>query len=327
MISSLFNNLSMKYRKENDLSNITWVMCQSCDSFKNAFLKFFFKDINLSNDVSIEREKSEDDSRPDFVIDCNGETYVIENKINDRNHHFGQYDKAFNITPHRFGYITNYVIENKDILSKGYPIRTWEQLYDTFMLNLPEDKDDNALWKGYLYYVKNVCNIIKIESPMNLDGIYSLFSLIEILKKLSTRVEQDFELIKYNELKASGNGTYNGITGVNFEVKYKNAIQEQRIWGWIGIYFEREHPIIVMAFYNHPGWGKCYCDMILPFASKWCDHDFFKKPYEEESQIWFELLPERRDEFNSMDDVEKQKDILKNFMDEVLRYPFMLKQE
>lgn len=328
MINSLFNCLSLKYRKENDLSDFTWAMCQACDSFRNAFLGFFFPDIDTSSmDVTIEREKSEDDSRPDFVINCNGRTYVIENKIYDTNHHFGQYDKTFDIIPQRFGYITNYKIEDKEILSKGYPIRTWEQLYDTFMLNLPEDEDDNRLWNGYLCYVKNVCNLIKIENPMKLDGIYSLYSLIEILKKLSSRNEQDFELIKYNELKASGNGTYNGISGINFEVKYKNIIQESRIWGWIGIYFEREHPVILMAFYNKPNWGKGYCDMILPFSSKWSDQIYFKKPYQEESQIWFELLPKRHDEFNNMDDVEKQKVLLQSFMDEVLRYPFTLKQE
>lgn len=326
MIGDFFNSISIKFRKENDLSDITWAMCQSCDSFRNAFLRFFFTDFDISVDVTIEREKSEDDSRPDFVITSNGETYIIENKIYDTNHHFGQYDNAFNVTPKKIGYITNYRINDKEIISKGYPIRTWEQLYDTFISSLPENDEDNKLWKGYLCYVKNVCNIIKIETPMRLDGIYSLYSLMEILKKLSTRNEQDFELIKYNELKASGNGSYNGVTGVNFEIKYKSIEQNSGIWGWIGIYYERVKPLIIMGFYNNSNWGKGFCDMILPYASKWSNQKYFSKPYIEDSQIWFELTPEYHEVFNSLEDAKQQEEILKNFMDEVLHYPIILKQ-
>ena len=52
-----FRFLSDKFRKENDLSDITWAMCQSCESFRQYFLKFFFPEIQLDEDISIEREK------------------------------------------------------------------------------------------------------------------------------------------------------------------------------------------------------------------------------------------------------------------------------
>ena len=66
--------------------------------------------MQISQDVEIEREIAANDSRPDFVIYNGEETYLIENKINDHNQHFGQYDKTFNVAPERFGYIANYVI-------------------------------------------------------------------------------------------------------------------------------------------------------------------------------------------------------------------------
>ena len=327
MISQFFNSLSIKFRKENDLSDITWAMCQACDSFRNAFLCFFFKDFDTSADVIIEREKSEDDCRPDFVIDCNGETYIIENKIYDTNHHFGQYDKAFNVTPQRIGYIANYPITDKEIVSKGYPIRTWEQLYESFLNNLPEDEEDKIIWKGYLCYLKNVCNIIKIEIPMKLNGIHSLYSLIKVFEKLSNRIEEDFELFIYHSNSICGTTASRlGITGVNFEVKYKHITQEKQIWGWIGIYYDRQEPLIDIEFRNHDAWGAGYCEMVLPYKSEWKNQTTFSRPYiKEKEYICFELNKELHEKFNKSDDIKEQESILKAFMDEVLRYPFTLK--
>lgn len=328
MISNLFYNLSIKYSRENDLSDFTWAMCQAFDSFRNAFLRFFFPDIDIEKEITIEREKSEDDSRPDFYINCNGDIYVIENKIYDRNQHFGQYDKTFNIPPHRFGYITNYSITDEEIISKGYPVRTWEQLYDAFMDNLPENEEDRNIWKGYLCYIKEVCNIIKINVPMRLEGIYSLYSLIQIFEKLSDRKEQDFELSIYHSNSICGTTACRlGITGVNFELKYKSN-PKQLIYGWIGIYYDRPEPLIDIEFRNHTAWGAGYCDMILPYKSDWSNQSSFIKPYfEEKEYLCFELTKELHKSFNETESVEEQETILKSFMDEVLRYPIALKQE
>ena len=67
-VIDFFQFLSSKYHKENDLSDITWAMCQSCESFRFAFLGFFFPEMQIKPSLSIEREKAEDDSRPDFYI-------------------------------------------------------------------------------------------------------------------------------------------------------------------------------------------------------------------------------------------------------------------
>lgn len=317
-----FKYVSQKFRKENDLSDITWAMCQSCESFRDAFLKFFFPEIIIEKSISIEREKSEDDSRPDFYIENDGKRYLIENKIYDTNHHFGQYDNTFNVDPNRFGYITNYEISDDNIRQKGYRLHTWEELFNYFSKEMPVIDEEKPLLNGYLEYIKNVCGIIKIEKPMKLDGIYSLFSLMEIFeKKLAKRDEELFSVSLYNSNKLCGNGNSHGATGVNFELKYKN-VNTNRIWGWIGIYYDREKPLICMGFYDNPNWGKGYVDMLRSHKGNWTNQDCFEKPYFEDSTLFFDMSERLRDAFNASEEIEEQEAILKRFMDEVLTYPF-----
>lgn len=322
IFKEFFRSVSYKFRKENDLSDITWAMCQSCETFRNTFLKFFFPEIQIDGNVYIEREKSEEDSRPDFFIENGGVIYLIENKIYDTNHHFGQYDVTFNIAPSKFGYITNYCIDDEVIRKKGYRLHTWEELYNSFSKILTDNTEEVQLWHGYLEYVKNVCGIIKIEEPMKLDGIYSLFSLMEIIeKKLTNRKEDLFEVKLYNSNKLCGNGYSNGATGVNFELIYKHVQGENtpQIWGWIGIYYDTINPKIMMGFYNKSGWGKGYIDML---NNKELSKQYsFEKPYKEDSCLWFEMSKKLRSDFEECEDVTKQEAILKQFMDDVILYP------
>ncbi len=324
-IIDYFKYCSWKFAKENDLSDITWAMCMSSEVFRDSFLLFFFPNMVIEKDILIEREKSADDSRPDFYINNGGVTYLIENKINDRNHHFGQYDVAFHVTPEKFGYITNYKIYEKEIIDKKYPLRTWEELYDRFSERIPEETEEKFLWEGYLEYVKNVCGIIKIDKPMKLEGLYSLFSLIEILeKKLCDRDTDEFRVKKYNMNICGNGGIKNGVIGINFELTYKN-IQVDTFWGWIGIYYNREQPTICMGFYNNPGWGKLYIELIKPYEKEWCCGKTFDRPYFDSSCLWFDMNRCFHDIFENSDQVINQEAILTQFMDEVLLFPILLR--
>ena len=320
-VVDFIQSLSFKFHKENDLSDITWAMCLSCESFKDSFLKFFFPEIQIHPSLNIEREKAEDDSRPDFYIENDGEIFLIENKIYDTNHHFGQYDSTFNIKPQNFGYITNYVICDDNLRKEGYRIHTWEELYNTFLNKLPDNAEDQLLWKGYLEYIKHVCGIIKFDKPMNLNGLYSLYSFVEILaKQLSNRDEEHFSLSFYDKNKQCGGGYASGVTGVNFELDYKFLTQE-KIWGWMGIFFDREKPLIAIGFPDILSWGKRFIDLIRPFEAHWADQNYFRKPYFDDGCLWFELLDARFEEFNSLQSIDDQIGLLKEFMDEVIMYP------
>ncbi len=125
MVEYFFENLAYRKRNENDLSDVTWALCMASHSFQTLFLNFFFSSVEFSDITMFEREKSEGDSRPDFLIENSGLIYLIECKINDRNHHFEQYTSTFGIPNERLGYITNY-----KMFKDGFIVKTWEEFYD-----------------------------------------------------------------------------------------------------------------------------------------------------------------------------------------------------
>ena len=203
-----------------------------------------------------------------------------------------------------------------------------EVIFYEIMKELDETQEEKFLLQGFLDYILNVCNLIKIRKPMNLKGMYSLFSLMEILEKLSNRSYDQYKLILYNSNRVCGGGIQKGVSGVNFELIYDNATcKEQKIWGWIGVYYNREDPIICMGFYNNAAWGANYIKLIDIFRSKWGNKKEFKKPYYEsgESYLWFEMSDEFSKAFDASNDINDQEVILQGFMDAVINYPFELK--
>lgn len=326
MIKEFFQYFSWRNNNENDLSDVTWALCNSSASFRAAFLNFFFGDsITIDESIRIEREKAEGDSRPDFVIESDQGRFIIENKIYDQNQHFGQYDLSFKVAPNHFGYITNYVINDPQLKSQGYELRTWKELYDRFIKMLPEDGEDHLLWTGYLEYIKNVCNIV-VVNKMDLSQLFSLYSFVEVVsKQLCCREEQNFILSLYNVDRQCNNGyAINGITGVNFKLVYKSS-QDSPMWGWVGIYYNRETPEIGIGFHNTPAWGKPYIDLLERFdRSQWVEPSYSDKPYFDECILWFNLKKDHFAEFNQMPNLEDQIKLLKGFMDEVILYPFRL---
>lgn len=65
------------------------VLCNTSPRFRDYFLHYFFPKMQVERSVILDREISKDGSRVDFIIHNKNETYIIENKINDKNHHFG----------------------------------------------------------------------------------------------------------------------------------------------------------------------------------------------------------------------------------------------
>lgn len=314
MIDIFLDILSSRKRSENDLSDITWALCLSSHSFQSLFIKFFFPDTEFLNISRFEREKIEKDSRPDFLIENNGIIYLIECKIYDKNHHFEQYTSTFNIPNERLGYITNY-----KMTQNGFTVKTWEELYDHVKKNLPESENEKALWNGYLKYLKSVCGIVKITKKMNLKEMHSLYSFTELLKKLVNRTERNFDLQYYSNKNIQGG---EGISGCYFEVKYSNDLIK-KTWAWIGIYFERENPLICLGFENKQGWGKPVYELVNKNLDKFEKDEYLKKPYREDGAIWFELIDEKHKEFDSSN-LDCQIQIIKEFMDRVLITPLKL---
>ena len=82
-LTKFFDALSERGRKENDLSDVTYAMCEADLKFRQFFLDFFFREANLdAHSVMIEREHSDLSGRPDFwITDTDGTIYIVEVKI------------------------------------------------------------------------------------------------------------------------------------------------------------------------------------------------------------------------------------------------------
>lgn len=303
------SNLFWRFKNENDLSDITWTLCQASETFKHLFLNFFFPNVKFNKINSFVRELTKEDSRADFVIDNEGVIYVIEVKINDKNHHFEQYVNTYKIPHENLGYIVNY-----NYSKIGFEVKTWKQFYDFLNHNLPEDDDEKNVFEGYMEYLRNICGIIKITRKMELSGIYSLYGFNQILKSVINRTSDNFELTYYNtDFKES-------YYGYKFQVedKSENQVRKGIIWLNIGVWFNFENPVITIGAWNNKNWAKHFTDEL----DKGKEHltIYSGKQYYEDSTYFFEGTERFYEEFRNALNPDEQKIILCKFVDEVVNF-------
>lgn len=310
-IKKFFYNLSLRCAKENDLSDVTWAVCQTSEKFKLLFLNFFFPTVNFDKINSFDRELTKDDSRADFVINNDGQTFVIECKIGDTNHHFEPYLRDYNIQKSNLGYIVNYYLQKE-----GFEVKTWRQFYDFIENNIPENEEEKAFFEGYLKYLASVCGIIKINKKMELKSMYSLYCFNVILKSvINNRNTDKFSLSYYNK------DFQENYFGYKFEVTTKN--KKPNIWLNVGVWYDRENPVVTCGVWKNEGWGKPYFDELKnkesleQFAKK---NYFAKKPYEENNSFYFEGSEQFYKDFENAENVDQQKDLLCKFIDEVVDF-------
>ena len=309
MISLLFENLSYRFRNENDLSDITWAMCQTCESFKEDFLKFFFPKIDIKAITEFEREKSAGDSRADFYVNSNGLTYIIECKIYDTNHHFEQYCETYDIPCERLGYIMNY-----NFSKSGFSTKTWSELYDYIeKRELPENSIEQDLYNAYLAYLKNVCSIVKINKVMNINGMYDLYCFSEVLKSLLHRETENFKSEIYSRVLKDWRAGYN----IKISPTKSNL---QEIWIWVGVYYNNPKPFICFEIWNNDGWGKPFFQIIDERGVNDFNTVYSKKPYFDKHCYYFETSEKFDIEFEEAKEVEMQKDVLSKYINEIIEF-------
>ena len=311
---SFIENLSFRLRSENNLSDVTWTMCLTSDDFQYYFLKFFFPWFKKDcMNIYIEREQTNDDSRPDFVFDYNDETYIIENKIWDRNHHFEQYLRTYKINPSNLGYIANY-----PIVKIGFETHTWTELYIYIKNNIP--LEEKELWNAYLNYLKSVCNIYLPTKAMNLEGMNSLYTFYRCLDNVFAFDNDKFHSELYDsrrDTKGGGNiqgSPRDGIMGKYFEIKFK-GIRINKTWGWMGVYFYMEQPEIWIGFRNHEGWGQPVYRFLEKNSDKVKSGRTYYPPSEEDNAFWFKFKTPLN--FNELN-LDQQEKLLKKFFEDVM---------
>ena len=311
MLKTFFEQLAGYYRAENDLSNIVVALCNAHQEFKEKFVKFFFPHLNVNHIESILREvpdKNHLGSRVDIYITTTKDTkpYIIEVKIGDRSHHFGQYEEAYEIGKDRFGYITNYeCIEGKE---QGYEVKTWEGFYDE--LNESEDE----IIKAFAVYLKNVCGIIKYDKPMNITGLDAIPCFADTIRRIISKERNWVETPFYKEY-ARRDSIHVGFT-INFPKSATDGFARYGLW------FFQEKPLITICLTDNLRLS----EQIMNDRENVIENTWIaKQPYQEDekiweaNEVWFELSDEKLQDFINAPSYEEQQRIVEAFFDEVIR--------
>ena len=92
----------------------------------------------------------------------------------------------------------------------------------------------------------------------------------------------------------------------------------------MGVYFEREKPVICIGFDNREGWGEPVYRLLKPQLANMKKGKFFDIAYEDANSIWFDF--NKVDEFNILDNPSKQISLLRSYFFEVLDTIYSIKQ-
>jgi len=306
MIRHFFENLSHRFSRENDLSDVTWVMAESVPAFRLLFFQFFFKEVSdLSKLEIFRREHTEGSNRVDFYIKLDGHEFVIECKVMDRNQHFTDYKQQWPTARH--GYITNYAIDPEP----GFEMRTWEEFSNYLKSNgeaATIDAPSRELIQGYSLYLKKVCSIIELKKMM-INNLSALYHFNLLVKKIVQSIA-GYKSCVHNSSKPFEENR----SGRFFSLQKDNG---PNIYPWLGVHYTETVGIYV-AF--DKGWCRAIFEA-MPEQSA-TDGQYFKAPYkdyEEFPAVWFELKEECFDEFNREETtLERQEALLRGFVQEVL---------
>lgn len=277
-----FTTLSERAYKENDLSDLTYAMCESDICFKQFFLDFFFYNDKLdAASTSAEREHSTDLGRPDFWIRTkDGKLYIVEVKIWDGNHHFEQYydildggnvqqpssvnmkDRKNEGVWRRLGYIANYDSVKQISLGDGKKaidlcrIATWKEFigklsrYDYF---------GNPAVSAYAGYVRRVCSLDDFDVPDDWKISIDAFKQVQKFDDaIIAAVKKHDSLELYTGSPRCFKSQYRMGRFFKWNRKGETGESEPQ-WGWIGAYYTKNGAAICIEFEDRQGWGDKVC--------------------------------------------------------------------
>ena len=322
-ILSFFANLSSRFGKENDLSDITWAMCQASPFFRAQWIKFFFPELDPEDIESIEREVPDENnlgSRVDFLLtQRNGDSpYLIEVKIWDQNHHFGQYEKSYAVEKNHLGYITNYYCKQE-----GYEVKQWREYY-VFLLNqtknLNPPVEEAELIYAYCEYLKSVCGMTMITEKIDITKMTSLYDLTVVLREVSEFSTDYFALRNYSTTHRDD------LRWLFLEVEYKQCNEWGTQYPFLGILYQHTRPRICAGFDCRKGWARGIVEFMKKNSNKF---SLVKSTYctmpELGGDYYFFMSEYAKKQFEDADSIEEQKKVLKGFIEEAIMFPLRLK--
>lgn len=321
VLNSFFQSLAYRFRKENDLSDVTWAMCQASPTFLRLWINFFFNklDADLVEDIRREVPAGEDkSSRVDFYIKVKGDEtpFLIEVKIGDQNHHFGQYDEDYGIPPERLGYITNYPYKEK-----GYEVKQWRSFHKYLVGQNISSTQEQELIAGYTDYLKNVCNIVMLNELIDIDKMTGLYGLTVVFQELAEVENEHYDSKLYN------NSDGICVRWIFYRVRYRDFAQWPDQYPFVGIHYSYPSVRICGGFDKRKGWAK----EAVQFISKntrlfdQIELKYCGRPYLD-GDWYFDLSEYALSAFASAKTIDEQKDVLREFIGEILEFPIKLSQ-
>lgn len=285
-LNKFFKALSERAYKENDLSDVTYSMCESNKVFRQFFLDFFFRSFNIdAQAVIITREYATEWGRPDFYIRRGDELFIVEVKIWDGSHHFEQYKEILDKQNEKYGkkednwerlgYIANYEQVKKLEIKKTEngkhvaaeelcPVYTWKDFVTE--LEKYHGFDDSAI-SAYVEYVKRVCPYDDFDLDCKELNLLD-FKSVQDFENAVLNAIKEFEKYRFSPYYKSPRyfiSQHRMGHFFEFDLSVKNEENEnapdtKRVWGWIGAYYRNKGAVVCVEFEDRDGWGKPVCD-------------------------------------------------------------------
>lgn len=303
-LNKFFKALSERAYKENDLSDVTYSMCESNKVFRQFFLDFFFRSFNIdAQAVTITREYATEWGRPDFYIRRGNELFIVEVKIWDGSHHFEQYKEILDEQNKKYGkeednwkrlgYIANYEQvkkieikksknENPDAAKDLCPVYTWKDFVTE--LEKYHGFDDSAI-SAYVEYVKRVCPYDDFDldsKELNLPDFKSVqdFENAVVNAINNDEIKKVYGLSPYYRSPRYFISQYRMGHFFEFDLPVNDEkidSSKKRVWGWIGAYYRNDGAVLCVEFEDREGWGKLVCDKFRKKVKDGCLRFYLNK--------------------------------------------------
>lgn len=241
-------------RRVNDevaLSDLTYSLMSVSSVFRLAFCEFFEVHLKEPQAWSIEREYPLGGNlRVDLAItNTLGETYLIENKINDRNYHFKEYEESSaGLKAKGLWLIAGHTVT--ETVPPRWTVRSWSDLVEH--LEQSTFAEDEDLIRNFEAYVKGACQMAPIkEIRLEDTALASLFYLNNLFDRIITSFQNPAA-----KCQLYSRSTWN-FDNSNAGKYFTLSINESKtlLYPWLGLTFAEE-PCIGIWFDKDTGWGR-----------------------------------------------------------------------
>lgn len=277
LTNTFFRQLAIRLKTENNLSDVTWAVCNSSSQFRSFFINFFFPAIEVDTTIELKREQSDDAGRPDFGFKFKDKQYFIEFKKYDQNHHSNYADI------HGYDCVALISIYSLPSNLYKYKLTRWKNFIDQLEDHLQKVEWNNEeldLVSGYIEFVRQSCGLIKYKN-MKLDNLQSLFQFNHLIQELTNSSFDNFKVIPTR----SGSFFYNR-SGYSFE--FTKSESKKWLAGWYGIYYTSDWVAICVGIWPNNELNENYLKLTeKQFISLAENNTLIGDAYRDSEDNWF----------------------------------------